>query len=185
MRLPKDNSCRISGNVATVDIKNGQHGPFGTIGIIVDDGYFKKEQNNSQTWMERSYFISIKISSKIVKQCKGQIGKGDFFSVDGKIVTDKWNDRNSGKEMQATKIEARNIVMHLDASLAKSLRQQSKQHNDQQNTNGQYQSNGQQFEQNQNFNQQPQQNQGHYQPQEQYQNQQQPQRQNFNNQYQQ
>ena len=47
MNLLKVNECRHSGNIAHVDIRNGAHGPYGSIGVIIDDGYFKKVTTTS------------------------------------------------------------------------------------------------------------------------------------------
>ena len=88
MRTAKDNSARLGGRVASLDIRNGQDGYFGTVTIACDDGYFKKsnEPNGQSEWVDRTYFFDVKVDSRFLKNFKPAIEVGgdlyDFFALD-------------------------------------------------------------------------------------------------------
>ncbi|MBC6987818.1 single-stranded DNA-binding protein [Alteromonas sp. BZK5] len=136
MKIPqKVNELRLGGNVANVDIRTGQHGSYGSCVIAVDDGYFKKADANGQGggWVDRVYFHPITLKSNVLKKING-LNKGDFIIFTGKLVEEKWKDRNTGEERKATKMEATDVEWHIDADSVKQLRQQAR---DGQNNQGQ------------------------------------------------
>lgn len=146
MKLLKTNTASISGNIAHVDIKQGQHGPFGSVLIMVDDGYFKKGNNGQHDeWIERSYPIGIKVNSNVIKQA-GSYGfqKGDFLAVDGKNVVEFGKGQNGEQDQSKKypKVEAKTISQHIPAHIAKQLRadiSSEKQQNNNQSYNNNHQ----------------------------------------------
>ena len=148
MKLLKTNTVSISGNVAHVDLKQGTHGPYGNLLIIVDDGYFQKGQNgNADSWIERSYPIGVKVNSNIIKQA-GQAGfnKGDYIAVEGKNVVEfgKGPNGEPDQNKKFPKVEAKGLLQHFTGHIAKQIREDIKaekqQGNQQQsNSNGGYQ----------------------------------------------
>ena len=141
MKIPqKVNELRLGGNVANVDIRTGKHGSYGSCVIAVDDGYFKKADANGQGggWVDRVYFHPITLKSNVLKKING-LNKGDFIIFTGKLVEEKWKDRNTGEERKATKMEATDVEWHIDANSVKHLRQQAR---DSQNNQGQRNNSG-------------------------------------------
>ena len=135
MKIPqKVNEIRLGGNVANVDIRTGQHGSFGSCVLAVDDGYFKKGDANGQgSWIDRVYFHPITLKANVLKKLNG-LNKGDFVVFTGKLVEEKWNDRQSGGERKATKVEAIDVEWHVSADSIKQLRQEAR---DRKNNQGQ------------------------------------------------
>lgn len=140
MNLQKVNECRQSGNIAHIDIRNGTHGPYGTIGVIIDDGYFKKGNNNQKgEWIDRSYFVEFKVGSSALKNTD-TLNKGDYVFIESKLVEEKWEDRNSGQPRSALKLEAKRIVIHMARSDIKGIQGRNNQNsNNNQQGGGQYQ----------------------------------------------
>ena len=136
MKIPqKVNELRLGGNVANVDIRPGQHGSYGSCVLAVDDGYFKKGDANGQGggWVERVYFHPITLKSNVLKKMNG-LNKGDFVVFAGKLVEEKWNDKQSGAERKAMKMEAIDVEWHVPAASVKQLRQEAR---DSKNNQGQ------------------------------------------------
>ena len=151
MKIPqKVNEIRLGGNVANVEIRTGQHGSYGSCVLAVDDGYFKKGDANGQGggWVERVYFHPITLKSNVLKKMNG-LNKGDFVVFAGKLVEEKWNDRQSGAERKAMKMEAIDVEWHVPAASVKQLRQEAR---DSKNNQGQ-QNNSYNQNSNQNSNQ--------------------------------
>ena len=150
MKLYKENLVKISGNIAKVDIRQGQNGPYGNVLLMVDDGYYRKNQNNNVDgqWVDRTYPISVKVNANVIKQA-GNFGynKGDFFAVEGKNIVEfgKNQDGSIDNSKKYPKVEAKFVIQHLPANVAKQLREeiknQKQQFNNQQN--GGYQQNSQ------------------------------------------
>lgn len=141
MNLQKVNECRQSGNIAHIDIKNGTHGPYGTLGVIIDDGYFKKGNNNQKgEWVDRSYFVEFKIGSAAIKNTD-TLNVGDYVMIESKLIEEKWEDRNTGQPRSALKLEAKRIVIHMARSDIKDIQGRTRQNgqNNNQQASGQYQ----------------------------------------------
>ena len=187
MRLFKANHVIIAGNISDVRIQNGQHGQFGSISVAVDDGYFKKGENNQQgEWIDRTHFVECNVNANFLKKLKSNPGKGDMISIEGKLTLDKWTDKTSGQERSALKVTASDVVGYIPkvgvvamkaacGNNNQSLGGGGYQQNNQQQNGGGYQQpqqqNGGGYQQPQKSNQQQnggggyQQNSGGYQPQ--------------------
>lgn len=134
--LPKVNDTRLSGYVANTYIQNGQWGPWGSITVAVDDSYFKKGENGQDgSWIERTYFIDVSVNSKALEKMPN-VGKGDFIFIEGKnIEQKKEGDQNGQKATSYKKVEARAVLMHYPADVARELNERAKQQRNQQNNN--------------------------------------------------
>jgi single-stranded DNA-binding protein len=111
----KQNSLLLSGNIAKVDIRIGQYGPFGHITIASDDGYRDPKQNNA--WVERTQFIYCKISGNNLPV----INAGDFILIRGKIIAENWDD--NGVPKSAMKVEVLEILDHMPKEANEALKQ--------------------------------------------------------------
>ena len=144
MRLPKINETRLGGNIAQVNIQNGQYGPYGSCSLAVDDSYFKKGQNGQQgEWIDRTYFVEVNLKSNVIKKVPN-LSQGDAAVFKGKLVEEKWTDKNTGQQRSALKMEAADIEMHIEAHRAnnnQNNQQGNGGNNYQQNNGGGYQSN--------------------------------------------
>ena len=136
MRLPKINETRLGGNIAQVNIQNGQYGPYGSCSLAVDDSYFKKGQNGQQgEWIDRTYFVEVNLKSNVIKKVPN-LSQGDAAVFKGKLVEEKWTDKNTGQQRSALKMEAADIEMHIEAHRAKQMRQEDRANNNQNNQQG-------------------------------------------------
>lgn len=158
MRTAKDNSARLGGRVASLDIRNGQDGYFGTVTIACDDGYFKKsnEPNGQSEWVDRTYFFDVKADSRFLKNFKPAIEVGDEVTLRGKLVQEKWTD-NGGQNRSSTKIKAIELIQHLRKVEVECLKasglignQNQQNSHPQQNSSSNYQSAPQHHSQQQN-----------------------------------
>jgi single-strand DNA-binding protein len=114
MKLLKQNTVTVAGHVANINLQNGNYGTYGTITIAVDDGYMQRGQNGQQgQWVDRTYFIDVKVDDNFLKRTSTQIGKGDSICVEGKLVQEKWTDKNSGQERTALRVKGSMIVGHI------------------------------------------------------------------------
>ena len=133
MKFPRMNEVEFSGNVANVTIQNGQYGAYGNMSVAVDDGYFQKGQNGQDgQWVDRTHFIDCKLTSGALKKVDGQVNKGDFVIIKGKLVLDQWQDSQTGQQRSAMKVEVKEFVLHVDGERAKQLRAEGKQQRQQQ-----------------------------------------------------
>ena len=118
MKIVKLNTCHLAGNVSNVSIQSGQNGRFGTLSIAVDDGYFKKSENNQAgQWVERTYFVELKVNETVIKKFYVQPVKGDQLVIDGKLVMESWKDKNSGQDRTAIKVQVAHVVSHTPKTL--------------------------------------------------------------------
>ena len=63
MQLDKKiNSVTLGGYISSVDTRIGQHGPFGSVTIAIDDGY--RDMNNGNAWVDRTQFIRCEVSRR-------------------------------------------------------------------------------------------------------------------------
>jgi single-strand DNA-binding protein len=110
----KANHVIIAGSVANVRLMTGQHGQYGSISIAVDDGYFKKGENNQDgVWVDRTHFVDVNVNANFLKKLKETPDKGDMLSIEGKLTMDKWNDKTSGQERTALKVTASDVVGYI------------------------------------------------------------------------
>ena len=58
-------------------------------------------------------FIDIKVSNRVLLQCKTTLNVGDQVEFEGKLVVDKWNDSQSGQSRQAMKVQAEKLIAHI------------------------------------------------------------------------
>lgn len=112
------NEVRLGGFLANVDIKQGQHGPFGSVTITVDDGYYSKGPNGQQgAWVDRSYFIHCEVSSKNMPNFQ----KGDYLEIQGSLFVDSWQSNDGPK--QALKVKASKFLVHVPKVACECLKQ--------------------------------------------------------------
>lgn len=124
MKNLKANSVNLAGNIAQVNIQNGQHGPFGSVSIAADDGYYKKGQNGQQgEWIDRTHFIEVNMNSKSLQSLKQTLNIGDQLSIEGKLVVEKWQDSQTSQNRNATKVECLKIVGHIPKSVIDAAKQ--------------------------------------------------------------
>ena len=163
MKLQKVNECRQSGNIAHVDIRNGAHGPYGTIGVIIDDGYMQRQQKGQQgQWVDRTYYVEFKLGSSALKN-SDTLNKGDYVLIESKLVQEQWKDKNTKEDRSTIKLEVKRIVVHMERDTIKQLNSQQRQN--QQQGGGYNQQRPQNNGHNGGYQQEPPQEQGGYQQQ--------------------
>ena len=112
------NESRQGGFLASVDIKQGQHGPYGNIVIAVDDGYYKKEQNGQRgEWVDRKYFFPCDVSGKDF----ANLQVGDYLEIEGHLIMSVWQD--STGQRQAMKIKSSTVLNHIPKVACECLKQ--------------------------------------------------------------
>ncbi len=112
------NEVRLGGFLANVDIKQGQHGPFGSVTITVDDGYYSKGHNGQQgEWVDRSYFIHCEVSSNNMPDFQ----KGDYLEIQGSLIVDFWQGNDGPK--QTLKVKARKFLVYVPKVACECLKQ--------------------------------------------------------------
>ncbi|MBD1389374.1 single-stranded DNA-binding protein [Neiella sp. HB171785] len=110
MKMAKKNDVCISGNISNVDVKNGQRGYFGSLSIAVDDGY---RDQQTQQWVDRVYFVEVKVADKFLKSVKATLAKGDYVEIEGKLVVEKWKDKDTQQDRQAMKVQGYRVAVHI------------------------------------------------------------------------
>lgn len=111
MKNLKQNLVFIGGNVSFIDIKESTAKPgeyFGSVNVAYDDGYYDK----GNSWVERVSFIDIKMTNHAVKQLSSTLNVGDQITFEGKLVVEKWNDKDDNPR-KAMKVEAIRIISHI------------------------------------------------------------------------
>jgi single stranded DNA-binding protein len=119
MKNVKLNAVQIAGNIASVEIRTGQNGRFGTISIAIDDGYFSKSDQPGQKgqWVDRSYFIDCKVNENDLKKLYVDPCKGDQIVIEGKLVQERWKDNANGQDRSALKVSVKHVVSHTPKAL--------------------------------------------------------------------
>lgn len=108
--LIKDvNEVRLSGNIAKVNIRNGLHGPFGTIRIAIDNGAFNKK---GAKFIERTDFINVEVSGKAFFSVVPNPQGGDRIMIYGKLLTDKFNDKNTNQPRESTFVKCSQVLSY-------------------------------------------------------------------------
>ncbi len=113
------NSVTIEGNIANIDVKQGQHGYFGSITVAVNNSY--KDQNDN--WVEQTAFVDVNVGGKFLSKLKAAPNKGDRIELEGKLVTEKWQDKTTGANRSALKVQALKLVRHVEKSAIDCLKQ--------------------------------------------------------------
>ncbi|WP_288987956.1 single-stranded DNA-binding protein [uncultured Pseudoalteromonas sp.] len=117
MRTTKHNEITLGGRVSAVDIKAStqvQNEFFGSVTLAIDDGYFKKAgDNQSREWVERTYFHELKVNNRVLSLLKTAITVGDELAISGKLIQEKWVDKNTQQNRSASKVEVQTIISHL------------------------------------------------------------------------
>lgn len=115
MQLDKKiNSVTLGGYISSVDTRIGQHGPFGSVTIAIDDGY--RDVNNGNTWVDRTQFIRCEVSGKSLPV----FTVGDYLHVEGKLTFEQWNDQSGTKSALKVKVT---VVNHLPKAALEVLKQ--------------------------------------------------------------
>ncbi|GAA5138484.1 single-stranded DNA-binding protein [Thalassotalea piscium] len=115
MKNVKINQVTLGGNISSIDIRNGQNGRFGNVGLAIDDGYFKKGTNNQQgSWVDRTYFINLKVNENNLKTLYTQLNKGDQLVVAGKLIVE---DDKSDTSKKYYKVDVKNFISHTPKNL--------------------------------------------------------------------
>lgn len=116
MQLDKKiNSVTLGGYISSVDTRIGQHGPFGSVTIAIDDGY--RDVNNGNAWVDRTQFIRCEVSGKSLPV----FTVGDYLHVEGKLTFEQWNDQSGTKS--ALKFKVTQVVNHLPKAALEVLKQ--------------------------------------------------------------
>ncbi len=117
-----ENIVRQTGNISSVDVKNGQNGPYGSINIAIDDSYMKPGKNGQQAQrIERTYFITTVLNDGFFKIVPyPQVG--DRISIEGKLIVEKWQDKQTGADRTAQKVK----VLRVKSHISKQEREQAK-----------------------------------------------------------
>ncbi len=116
MQLDKKiNSVTLGGYISSVDTRIGQHGPFGSVTIAIDDGY--RDVNNGNTWVDRTQFIRCEVSGKSLPV----FTVGDYLHVEGKLTFEQWNDQSGTKS--SLKVKVTQVVNHLPKAALEVLKQ--------------------------------------------------------------
>lgn len=120
MKFKSENEVKLAGNVASVDVKNGQYGPWGSITIAVDDGYRDPKEGG---WIERTQFIRIEVDGRFLEKLGDPLNVGDKLAVDAKLVFEQWEQ--DGAKRSAIKVKVQGLRMHTPKSQFQGSQRQS------------------------------------------------------------
>ena len=106
VRLPNINHVILDGRlVRDAELKFlPSGGAVVDMTIANDDGYMKDGQ-----WVKKTAFVGVKAFGKAAERA-GELRKGDPVVVEGKIVQEEWQDRETGQKRSKTLINAFRIM---------------------------------------------------------------------------
>ncbi|WP_028113029.1 single-stranded DNA-binding protein [Ferrimonas kyonanensis] len=119
MHIQSINTVNLAGYIGSVNISQGQHGPFGTISISYTDSW--KDKNNN--WQEKTHYIDVAVDGKRLQKLFAQLQKGDFLAIEGKLIQEQWQDKQSGANRSALKVRMLSVVTHLPKVAKQCLQQ--------------------------------------------------------------
>jgi single-stranded DNA-binding protein len=122
MKFKAENEVKLAGNVASVDIKTGQYGPFGSISLAIEDGY---RNPNGGDWVERTQFIRVDVDGKFLEKLDDPLNVGDKLAVDAKLVFEQWEQ--DGAKRSAIKVKVLGLRMHTPKAQFQASPRQSQQ----------------------------------------------------------
>jgi len=111
------NAVHVLGNLTRdIELVYAQSGtPIANIGLAVNNRTKRGEE-----WVDEPCFLDVTYFGKHAEWCAGNLAKGSQVGVDGKLVMDQWEDKNTGQKRSKIKILAQKV--HLTGS-----RQQNQQ----------------------------------------------------------
>jgi len=119
MKITSDeNIGSLSGCISFTDIKNGNEGPWGSIGVITDDSYLKDNVK-----VERSQAITVEMKTHTLLALTEILNKGDSIHLKYVLRVDKWKDKSSGLDRKALKAHCTQIVSHTSKAAKNLLKQ--------------------------------------------------------------
>ncbi|MCE2571705.1 single-stranded DNA-binding protein [Motilimonas eburnea] len=115
------NKTTIDGNVVVVNLNQGNNGPYGTVRLAHDASFTKK---GSQERVEKTTFVNLKVDSFALKNLTMALEVGDYLIVSGELITEEFQDNQTQKNREATKVRVSHIDLHLPKSVKEMLKQQ-------------------------------------------------------------
>ncbi|NQZ49670.1 MAG: hypothetical protein HRT95_05625 [Moritella sp.] len=116
---PDENTGSLSGRISFVNIKDGNDGPWGSIGVITDDSYMNKDKVK----VERSQAITVEMKAHTLLALAEILNKGDSIHLKYVLRVDKWKDKTSGLDRKALKSHCTQIVSHTSKAAKDCLKQ--------------------------------------------------------------
>lgn len=115
------NKTTIDGNVVAVNLYQGNNGPFGTIRLAHDASYTKK---GSQERVEKTTFVNLNVDAFALKNLTMEFNTGDYLVVTGELVTEEFQDNQTQKKREATKVRVTHVDLHLPKQVKDMMKQQ-------------------------------------------------------------
>lgn len=79
-----------------------------TFSIACNERYKPKD---SDEWQDRVEWVNVKAWAKLAEIVEKYVEKGSQIYVEGKLNTQSWEDKGSGKKMYRTEVVANDIVL--------------------------------------------------------------------------
>lgn len=116
MRKAKENLGVFGGNVCKVQILDSKEKPgemFGSMDLVLDNGYFNQNANQGQgEYVERPVYVKVKLGNREIKQCNKNISVGDQIVIQANLAMEHWNDKNTGEPRSQLVLNCNNVVAH-------------------------------------------------------------------------
>ena len=113
------NEVSITGNIAQVNILNGQYGLFGSVSLALDDSYYDKKNNNER--VVKTVFVEVVLQDSYFKKIK-ETTVGDRLSIQGKLILDQF--KQNGTDRTILKVRCQKVISHTSKADRELLKQQ-------------------------------------------------------------
>ena len=114
MKAFKVNHGTWGGYISHVDIKKGNNDDwYGSFSLALEDNYQKNRGKPDQEWVDRVHFAEVKVDQHFLNNFDAPIGIGDQIVLTGKIIQEKWKDKQSGANRSGLKIKADKKIAYM------------------------------------------------------------------------
>lgn len=76
-----------------------------TLGLAVNESYTSRNGDK----VERTLFIDVDVWDRQAETCQQFLSKGSPVFIEGRLLLDKWQDRETGKERSQVKVRAERV----------------------------------------------------------------------------
>lgn len=76
-----------------------------TLGVAVNESYTSRNGEK----VERTLFIDVDVWDRQAETCQQFLAKGSPVFIEGRLLLDKWQDRETGKERSQVKVRAERV----------------------------------------------------------------------------
>jgi len=76
-----------------------------TLGLAVNESYTSRNGDR----VERTLFIDVDVWDRQAETCQQYLSKGSPVFIEGRLLLDKWQDRETGKERSQVKVRAERV----------------------------------------------------------------------------